>query len=102
MNLIILINRIHRNYILMKKVLISTSFIFSFLTGYACPACEKQQPALLKGISHGAGPDSNWDIVIVWAIAIIVVLTLFFSIKFLVKPGERSKTHIKRYILNND
>jgi len=86
----------------MKKLLILSPFILSFFAGYACPACEKQQPALLKGISHGAGPDSNWDMVIVWVIAIIVLLTLVFSIKFLIKPGEKSKSHIKRYILNND
>lgn len=72
------------------------------LAGLACPACEKQQPKLLRGISHGAGPDSNWDMVIVWFIGIIVVFTLIFSIKFLVKPGEKSETHIKRFILSND
>lgn len=66
----------------------------------ACPACEKQQPKLLRGISHGAGPESNWDMVIVWGIAIIVLLTLFFSIKFLLKPGEKSRDHIKRFILD--
>lgn len=86
----------------MKKLLILFPLLFSFLGSFACPACEKQQPKLLRGISHGAGPDSNWDMVIVWVIAIIVVLTLFFSIKFLVKPGEKSNTHIKRFILNNE
>jgi len=86
----------------MKKIAILLPFLLTALGSYACPACEKQQPALLKGISHGSGPDSNWDMVIVWIIAIIVVLTLFFSIKFLVKPGEKSETHIKRFILSND
>lgn len=86
----------------MRKTLILLPFIFSTLTGFACPACEKQQPKLLRGISHGAGPDSNWDMVIVWIVTIIVIFTLFFSIRFLVKPGEKSESHIKRFILNND
>jgi len=84
----------------MKKIVILVPFLFAALGSYACPACEKQQPALLKGISHGSGPDSNWDMVIVWLVAIIVALTLFFSIKFLIKPGEKSKSHIKRFILD--
>jgi len=86
----------------MKKILILLPFMFSTLAGFACPACEKQQPKLLRGISHGAGPDSDWDMVIVWIVAIIVIFTLFFSIRFLVKPGEKSESHIKRFILNND
>ena len=86
----------------MKRLLILLPFIFSSLASFACPACEKQQPKLLRGISHGAGPDSNWDMVIVWIVAIIVIFTLFFSIKFLIKPGEKSVSHIKRFILDND
>lgn len=86
----------------MKKLWILIPLMLSFLSGIACPACEKQQPKLLRGISHGAGPDSNWDMVIVWITAIIVVLTLFYSIKFLVKPGEKSDSHIKRFIIDND
>lgn len=64
----------------------------------ACPTCEKQQPELLKGISHGAGPQSDWDMVIVWSTAILVVLTLFFSVKYLIRPGEKGKSHIKHRI----
>lgn len=86
----------------MKKLVILLPFLLGALESFACPACEKQQPALLRGISHGSGPDSNWDMVIVWIIAIIVALTLFYSIKFLVKPGEKSESHIKRFILSND
>lgn len=86
----------------MKKYLLSLMLMLPTLASLACPACEKQQPKLLRGISHGAGPESNWDMLIVWFIGIIVVATLFFSIKFLVKPGEKSKKHIKRFILTND
>ncbi len=68
--------------------------------GYACPVCERNQPKLLKGVVHGAGPDSQWDYLIIGIIAIIVVLTLFFSVKWLIKPGERQHNHIKRTVLN--
>jgi hypothetical protein len=64
--------------------------------------CEKQQPAMLKGISHGTGPQSSWDMVIIWVAIAIVAFTLFFSIRLLVRPGEKSETHIKRFILDND
>ena len=71
------------------------------LVVFACPACEKQQPAITKGITHGGGPASNWDWVIIAVISIITILTLIFSMKFLIKPGEKSDDHIKKSILNN-
>jgi hypothetical protein len=86
----------------MKRLLLVAAFIFTSIGVFACPVCEKQQPALLKGISHGTGPQSNWDMVIIWATIVLVAITLFFSIKFLVRPGEKSETHIKRFILDND
>lgn len=75
------------------------------LPGYlasACPVCDKQQPKVLQGITHGTGPDSNWDYVIIWAAVIIVLFTLFYSVKWLFKPGEKSQDHIKHFILNAD
>lgn len=86
----------------MKRLLLLAAFIFSTIGALACPVCEKQQPAMLKGISHGTGPQSNLDMVIIWVTIVLVVLTLYFSIKFLVRPGEKSETHIKRFILDND
>jgi len=86
----------------MKRLLLLAAFIFSTIGAFACPVCEKQQPAMLKGISHGTGPQSNWDMVIIWVTIVLVALTLYFSIKFLVRPGEKSETHIKRFILDND
>ena len=67
-----------------------------------CPVCERNQPKILRGITHGAGPESKWDYVIVWATVAIVLLTLFFSVKWLIRPGEKSDRHIKRFILNNE
>lgn len=85
-----------------KKISI---LVVSFLVGvsaFACTVCEKQQPKMLQGITHGSGPQSDWDYVIIWAIVIIVVATLFFSVKWLIWPGEKSSAHIKRTILKYD
>ena len=77
-------------------------FLCPALAVLACPVCEKQQPKILRGITHGVGPQDNWDYIIVWTMVVIVAFTLFFSIKWLIRPGERSQTHIKRLILNNE
>ncbi|CAN5472306.1 hypothetical protein BH11BAC5_BH11BAC5_10820 [soil metagenome] len=79
--------------------------IAGLLTGlniFACPACEIAQPRYLRGITHGTGPQSNWDFLIISFTAVIVIVTLFLSIKWLVKPGEKSVTHIKHLVLNID
>ncbi len=70
------------------------------LAANACPACKKQQTKILEGITHGRGPDSNFDYVIVWATVLIVLVTLFYTVKWLIKPGENSYDHIKRTVLN--
>lgn len=89
----------------MKKFVIVAIFLsglfFSAVVN-ACPACEKQQPRILRGISHGSGPQSNWDLWIVSIAVVIVLATLYFSVKWLVRPGEKSPQHIKRFILTND
>lgn len=72
------------------------------MAGFACPACEKQQPKLLRGISHGAGPDGNVDLLIIAVSSLIVLLTFYYSLKWIIKPGEKSPDHIKRAILNHD
>ena len=67
---------------------------------FACEVCERNQPKAFRGIIHGAGPDSNWDYVSIGITAIIVVLTLIYSIKWLIKPNEKNTDHIKYSILN--
>lgn len=85
----------------MRKFLFSILLLGGFIMVNACPVCEKQQPDILKGITHGAGPQSDWDYVIVWVVAIIAVATLFFSVKWLIRPGEKGAEHIKRTVLNH-
>jgi hypothetical protein len=70
------------------------------MVAFACPMCEKQQPKILRGVVHGGVPQSKWDYLIVWVVAIITVITLFYAIKWLVRPGEKHSNHIKHTILN--
>lgn len=86
----------------MKKIILIKLMLMIGFIANACPVCERQQPKVLKGIVHGAGPGSNMDYIIVWATVAIVLVTLFFSIKWMIRPGEKSGTHIKRYILKLD
>jgi hypothetical protein len=86
----------------MKKVFCLLLIIFQQWRSMACPGCEARQPKILRGITHGAGPSGNWDYLIVAIVIVIVLFTLFFSIKWLIHPGEKSPQHIKRLILNMD
>jgi len=85
----------------MKELIATLSLLLSSLWLLACPVCERNQPKILKGITHGAGPESKWDYLIVAIALIIVAFTLFYSVKWLIRPGEKSGTHIKRFILND-
>lgn len=67
----------------------------------ACDVCEKRQPKITAGLTHGAGPDSNWDWVSISIITVFTIITLYLSIKYIVKPGEKNESHIKRTILTN-
>jgi hypothetical protein len=86
----------------MKKFFIIIGLLWITSVCGACPVCERNQPRVLRGITHGAGPQSRWDYLIVCAMLAVVVLTLFYSIKWLIRPGEREAGHIKYTILNSD
>lgn len=83
----------------MKKLFFILLFIISAIESYACPVCERNKPKILQGITHGSNPESNWDYVIVIVIGIIAILTLFYSVKFFIKPNEKNSDHIKYSIL---
>lgn len=86
----------------MRKLLFTLLLLCNSLWVLACPVCERNQPKILRGVTHGAGPEGKWDYVIVWVTVAIVLLTLFFSVKWLIRPGEKSERHIKRFILNHE
>ena len=84
----------------MKKILLLIPIIMYDFAAMACPACEAQQPKVLRGIVHGSGPTSNWDYVAGIVTLIIVIAVLFYSIKWMINPGEKEADHIKRNVLN--
>lgn len=69
------------------------------VSAYACEVCQARQPEALKGITHGTGPQGDADLIIIWGAVVIVAVTLFLSIKYLVKPQESAPDHIKNSIL---
>jgi hypothetical protein len=84
----------------MKKYILTLILFTSKYVGYACPACTSQQPKILQGITHGTGPQNSWDYIIVWVAVAVVLFTLFFSVKWLINPGEKNCNHIKQFIFN--
>lgn len=85
----------------MKKFFITSVLMIIQIAALACEVCKRRQPKILRGITHGAGPQSEWDYVIVGITSLIVVVSLYYSIKWMVRPGERSPDHIKHSILNS-
>lgn len=85
----------------MKKTCLLTALFLlatvNFL--FACEVCQAKQPEVLKGITHGSGPQGNIDYIIIWSAVAIVTVTLILSIKFLVKPGEDKPEHIKNIVV---
>lgn len=85
----------------MKKLFLLVPIITLGITAIACPLCEAQQPKNLRGIvQHGSGPRSNWDYLAGGITSLIVLIALFYCIKWVIKPGEKEKNHIKRTVLN--
>lgn len=64
----------------------------------ACELCKEKQPKALAEITHGAGPNGTLDYIIIWSAVIIVSLTFFYSIKYLVKPEKADPHHIKNIV----
>nr|WKN35972.1 hypothetical protein K4G66_26765 [Tunicatimonas sp. TK19036] len=86
----------------MKKIsLLSICILIVNVTSvWACEVCKNNQPEPLQNITHGAGPQSDWDYVIIIVGIIIVGFTLFYSLKFLIRPGERNPNHIKNIVVD--
>lgn len=84
----------------MKKVVALCFLMMASGLSLACEVCSKQQPKVLRGIAHGAGPDSRWDYLIVILTSLVVLVSLYYSVRWLWKPGETNKDHIKHSIFN--
>lgn len=86
-----------------SKIIFSIILLIGFFQQtFACEMCESQQPKVLKGVAHGAGPEGNWDYLIAIVASIIVLFTLVLFVKYLVRPGEKDPGHIKNSILNQN
>ena len=79
----------------MKKIIFILTSVLINIAAIACPVCERNKKNALLGLTHGSNPESNWDYVIVLGMIVIAITTLFYSIKWLIKPNENNKAHIK-------
>ena len=86
----------------MRKLIATLLLIVTGVQSFACEVCERNKANALQGITHGSGPQSNWDYVVVIAMTIIALLTLFYSVKWLINPGEKNIDHIKYSFLNQE
>ncbi|MFP3834590.1 hypothetical protein SAMN05421594_2683 [Chryseobacterium oleae] len=73
-------------------------------TSYAmgCDACQLRQPEVTKDLTHGTGPESDWDWFIVGIVILITVLAFIFSVKYLIKPDEKDLRHIKYSVFSDE
>ncbi|WPP51956.1 hypothetical protein [Catalinimonas niigatensis] len=86
----------------MRKLILFLFLILALPTQMilACEVCKQNQPKPLQNITHGAGPQSDWDFAIIIVGIVIVSFTLFYSLKFLIKPGEKHPGHIKNIVVD--
>lgn len=84
-----------------KFHLVLLVFFASIVQAIACDVCKRNQPELLQDISHGTGPQADSEYYIIGGAVLVVLFTLIYSVKYLLKPGERSPEHIKNMILKS-
>lgn len=86
----------------MKKFRNTAILFFLMLVNLAlaCDACKLQQPKVTRDFTHGVGPRGDFDWIIVAVIAVITIFTFIYSVKYLVNPGEKERSHIKNSIFN--
>lgn len=79
--------------------------VFLLFLGYqylakACEACDLQQPKITRGLTHGPGPKNMFEWMAVIAILIISVLTVYYFIKYLIKPDPQKTDKLKNNVLH--
>ncbi|MCX8473307.1 MAG: hypothetical protein ORN85_06620 [Sediminibacterium sp.] len=82
---------------MLKKIAILIFCIASqFNISFACDVCKRaNERKMWINVGHGSGADNWTDFIWIFITAIITIYTLFFSIKYLYKPEEKSPQHIK-------
>lgn len=81
-------------------LLVTCLFFLGQYIAFACDVCKENQPKGFENITHGAGPSGNLDLIIIWGAVIIVAFTLFYSLKYLIRPKENNADHIKNIVRN--
>lgn len=86
----------------MKKFILVVLWMLtlSINAAFACEVCKQNQPEPLQNITHGTGPQGEGDYIIISAGIVIVSITLFYSLKFLIRPGEKDPGHIKNIVVD--
>lgn len=84
-----------------RTILLFTGLFFlGQFMAFACDVCKENQPKGFENVTHGAGPSGNIDFFIIWGAVIIVGFTLFYSLKYLIRPKENNPDHIKNIVRN--
>lgn len=84
----------------MKKNLTFFLFILLAQLAGACPVCDRAQPKVTMGLTHGVGPQSPWDWVTIVIMVTITLYVLVRTVLLLAKPKENKSDHIKQSILS--
>ncbi len=84
-----------------KSFLLTLALVLVANVGtFACEACNQNQPKILRNITHGSGPQSNWDYFVVISMVLITVYTLYATIRcFVTRKTENKYNDIKNTIL---
>ncbi len=84
-----------------KTVSLILLWLLSIPAVMACAVCSRNQArGIAAAVGHGTAPTSEWDLLIASVMLALVVWTLYYSLKTLIRPGEKSPAHIKQSILN--
>lgn len=86
--------------VLRQFILFALAFGWALPRALACQVCKAEQPAGLENITHGPGPSGWIDYFIMYSASVIVLITLYLSIKYLVKPKEDSPDHAKNIVMD--
>ena len=87
----------------MKKYYSILLILGSGVMSWACDQCNagSNRSEFWEIFSHGQGPEGNFDYLIFGVGIVIVLFTAFYSLKFLIFPKEKNKSHIKYSILKD-
>lgn len=84
-------------------MLLIASITKVFAHGGGAGEPDDSLPGFMQNFLHGAGPaEHKWDYIIAVVMLLITALALYLSVKWLIKPGEKSPKHIKRLILEDN